>query len=137
MDSKLVTNLADGISTLNQKYKNIDWGGCGTFSYYLSEKLNNMGINNEIVYVPELNPPENCYRCDVKFEHFLVKVDDTLIDNRGFHSISNFSYRNINETYPLDKDKLREMLEDKKLWNNTFPHENWTYLAYDIINMKL
>jgi hypothetical protein len=124
-------NLIPEIQRLNQKYPKIDWGGCGTFSYYLSEKLTNMNIPNEIVYIPEKETPIGAHRCDIKFHHILVKVNDSLIDNYGISPSCNY------QTQPLDKSKLHSMLDDKKLWNNVFPHEQWDYLAYDILNLNL
>jgi len=123
-------NLLLKIKEINSKYPMIDFGGCGTFSYHLSEKLDSENIPNQIVYIPEKNTPENAYRCDVKFHHILVKVDDYMIDNHGLKFVSN-------EVLILNKEKLKNMLEDKKLWNNIFPYEQWTYLSDDILNIKL
>lgn len=128
-------DISSEIKKINHKYPMINWGGCGTFSYYLSEKLNNENIPNQIVYIPEKDTPENAYRCDIKFHHILVRVDDYLIDNNGFHPLITFD--KDYEILPLKKEKLKDMLEDKKLWNNVFPYEQWTYLSYDILNIKL
>lgn len=133
MKVQLPDNLLSEIQYLNNKYPNIDWGGCGTFSYYLSEKLNNMNIPNEIVYIPEKNTPPNAHRCDIKFVHILVRVTDNLIDNNGIKDVNKYEY----EIIPLKNQKLSSMLEDKRLWNNVFPQKKWPYLAYDILNMNL
>lgn len=125
-------DISSEIKKINHKYPMIDWGGCGTFSYFLSEKLDSEKIPNQIVYIPEKDTPENAYRCDVKFHHILVKVDDYLLDNHGVYKFSDDC-----ELLPLEKEKLKDMLEDKKLWNNVFPYEQWTLLSYDILNLKL
>lgn len=126
----MIENLLEEIEKINNKYPKIDWGGCGTFSYHLSEKLNNLNVKNQIVYVPEKETPNGAYRCDIKFHHILVKVDDYLIDNSGIRNVEE-------ELFHLENEKLKCMLEDKKLWNNVFPQEEWSYLASDIMNIKL
>lgn len=126
----MIEILLPEIKKINNKYPKIDWGGCGTFSYHLSEKLNKLNIKNQIVYTPEKETPKDAYRCDIKFHHIFVKVDDYLIDNYGIRSFEE-------EVLPLENEKLKCMLEDKKLWNNIFPHEEWTPLAKDIMNIKL
>lgn len=118
------------IKKINNKYPKIDWGGCGTFSYHLSEKLNKLNIKNQIVYIPEKETFKDAYRCDIKFHHIFIKVDDYLIDNYGIRSFEE-------EVLTLENEKLKCMLEDKKLWNNIFPYEEWDPLARDIMNIKL
>jgi hypothetical protein len=126
----IIESLLPQIKKINDKYPKIDWGGCGTFSYHLSEKLNKLNIKNQIVYTPEKETPEGAYRCDIKFHHIFVKVDNYLIDNYGINSFEK-------EVLSLENEKLKLMLEDKKLWNNVFPHEKWDPLAKDIMNIKL
>lgn len=126
----MIEILLPEIKKINNKYPKIDWGGCGTFSYHLSEKLNELNIKNQIVYTPEKKTPKDAYRCDIKFHHILVKVDDYLIDNYGIRSFEE-------EVLPLENEKLKCMLEDKKLWNNIFPHEEWIPLAIDIMNIRV
>ena len=126
----IIENLLPEIEKINIKYSKIDWGGCGTFSYHLSEKLNKLNVKNQIVYIPEKETPNGAYRCDIKFHHILVKVDNYLIDNYGISNVEE-------EVLPLENEKLKCMLKDKKLWNNVFPHEEWSYLASDIMNIKL
>lgn len=126
----MIEILLPEIKKINNKYPKIDWGGCGTFSYHLSEKLNELNIKNQIVYTPEKKTPKDAYRCDIKFHYILVKVDDYLIDNYGIRSFEE-------EVLPLENEKLKCMLEDKKLWNNIFPHEEWIPLAIDIMNIRV
>jgi hypothetical protein len=45
--------LQKEIKRLNEKYPNIHYGGCGIFSYHLSSKLDEIGVDNELVYLPE------------------------------------------------------------------------------------
>lgn len=126
-----IKSLESEIKKINHKYPMIDWGGCGTFSYHLSRKLDSENISNEIVYIPEEKTPENAHRCDVRFQHIFVKVGDYLVDNHGYKNISNY------KVLALEKERLKDMLEDKKLWNNIFPHEKWSCLASDILDMKI
>lgn len=126
----MIENLLTEIKKINNKYPLIDWGGCGTFSYHLSEKLNSLGIENQIVYTLEKETHKDAYRCDIKFSHIMVKVDEYLIDNKGTATIKE-------EIFPLDKEKLKSMLDDKKLWNDRFPHVLWNCLADDISQIKI
>jgi hypothetical protein len=128
-----LNSLEKQILHINQKYDNkIDWGGCGTFSYYLSDTLDRNGIPNQIVYIEEENTSPFAYRCDVKFHHILVQVGDKLIDNHGVRPVNNYQ-----STKPLDKSKLEWMLSDLKLWNNVFPFEKWPDLATDLMKIKI
>ena len=127
------SSLERQILNINSKYDNkIDWGGCGTFSYALSEVLDKNSIPHEIVYVPEESPPPGAHRCDIKFNHILIKIDDILIDSLGIKKEKTYQ-----QTIKLNKFKLKDMLCDKKLWNNIFPHEKWTDLTSDILNISI
>ena len=75
-------------ATINQKYPHINFGGCGTFSYYLGsviqEKFN---IDPEYVYIESDTPPFGKPDYDVKFSHILLKIDNWLLDNNGKYTI--------------------------------------------------
>jgi hypothetical protein len=125
----LFSNLERQIKNINLKYDGlIDNGGCGMFSYALSNILMDNNIPHELVYIQ--GPGSD--RCDVKFRHILVKVEDNLIDNHGF-----WKKRLYHPTFSLSKSKLAKMLEDKQMWNDKFPHEKWTELAQDILSISL
>ena len=125
----LFSSLEKQITDLNLKYNYlIDHGGCGTFSYALSDVLTRNDVPHELVYVE--GPGSD--RCDLKFTHILVKVEDTLIDNHGL-----WEKRKYHPTYSLSKSKLVEMLDDKQIWNDKFPHEKWTDLTQDVLNISL
>jgi hypothetical protein len=125
----LFSNLEKQIENINLKYDRlIDCGGCGTFSYALSNVLIDNNVPHELVYV---EGPGSA-RCDVKFTHILVKVEDTLIDNHGIRN-----QRKYLPTYSLSKSKLAEMLDDKQIWNDKFPHEKWNNLIQDILSIAL
>ena len=125
----LFSNLEKQIENINLKYDRlIDHGGCGTFSYALSNVLVDNNVPHELVYVEGPGSPW----CDVKFTHILVKVEDTLIDNHGIRN-----QRKYLPTYSLSKSKLGKMLEDKQIWNDKFPHEKWDNLTQDILSISL
>jgi hypothetical protein len=129
------TTLINYFNDFNQKYPNINNGGCGTFSYHLSNILSKYGINNEIVYKEEINVPENAYRCDVKFEHILVKTDKCVIDNNGTYKLSLIEKEDLK---PLKKKKLKQMISDNRLWNDMFNHEiDKNNLIKDIYKIEL
>jgi hypothetical protein len=62
--------LKGKISEINNKYPNINYGGCGTFSYHLHKVLKDKyDIDTEIVYIKSPNPPGLKPDYDVKFTH--------------------------------------------------------------------
>lgn len=106
--------LRQEILKINTKYPYINYGGCGTFSYYLQKTLKDKyNIDTEICYVPG---PRCAIEYDVKFTHILVKWENILIDNNGFYFFKDYSY----ELNSLSTDKLREMINIPELWNNKF-----------------
>ena len=54
---------------------------------------------------------------DVLFSHIVVKVNDTIIDNNGLYECGSGWTTNLNK---LSEEKLKEMLDIPKLWNNKF-----------------
>ena len=66
---------------INKELPDINYGGCGTFSYHLKKVLEEKyNIKSEIYYLPG-KPAAIEY--DVLFSHIVVKVNDTIIDNNG------------------------------------------------------
>jgi hypothetical protein len=118
-------HLLKKIKDLNSKYPNINYGGCGYFSYYLhSHLLEKYNINTEIVYIESDTPPGLVPNYDIKFKHILIKWGNHFIDNNGLH-------KNL-EVSVLTKDKLEEMITINDLWNNRFDHSILSYLIRDI-----
>lgn len=106
--------LRQEILKINEKYPNINYGGCGTFSYHLHKTLKDKyNIKTEICYIPG---PSCAIEYDIKFSHILVKWENILIDNNGFYLSENYPHQLSN----LPVDKLREMINLSKLWNNKF-----------------
>lgn len=121
-----INHLKYKINEINEKYPNINYGGCGTFSYYLYKVLKEKyDVNTEIVYVPSPNPPGLKPDYDVKFSHILVKIGDEVIDNNGFHQYSDMCVN-------LPFEKLEEMVGIPELWNNRFNHQVKNELIKDI-----
>jgi hypothetical protein len=131
--------LQNKLTEINHNHPKIDWGGCGTFSYYVSNILDSIGINNQIVYIEEKDTPINAFRCEVKFTHILVKTDYCYIDNHSFYNVNDYKIWNENirgfetpELKYLDKGKLHEMLDEPRLWNNVFGEEKRYKLSEDL-----
>ena len=87
----IISKVLEILPTINQKYPHINFGGCGTFSYYLGsviqEKFN---IDPEYVYIESDTPPFGKPDYDVKFSHILLKIDNWLLDNNGkYHTYYN------------------------------------------------
>ena len=85
----LLNELMPSILNLNKKYPNINYGGCGTFSYFLHKTLKDKkNIISEFVYTPSLTAPGKRPDYDIKFTHIYVKVGDYYIDNNGIYKYS-------------------------------------------------
>ena len=85
------------------------------FSYHLRKVLEEKyNIKSEIYYLP--GPPANI-KYDVLFSHIVIKVNDTIIDNNGLYECGSEWTTNLNK---LSEEKLKEMLDIPKLWNNKF-----------------
>lgn len=121
------------LDIINKNFPNIIYGGCGIFSWTLSNILTIKGISNSIVYVLEINTPIGAYRCDVKFQHFFVCVNsggiNYYIDNNGIYLYESIIKVYNAPIYEIGINKLYSMLEDKRLWNNKFSFSNWNKLS--------
>ena len=121
--------LRQEILKINEKHPNINYGGCGTFSYHLHKLLKEKyNVETEICYIPG---PRCAIEYDVKFTHILVKWNNILIDNNGFYLRDDYSYQ-LND---LSTDKLHEMINIPELWNNKFNHHYKEELINDIYLM--
>jgi hypothetical protein len=123
--------IKNSILPLNKIHNKINYGGCGTFSYYLSSKLEELHIEHKIVYLKEKETPPNSFRCDIKFTHILIKIDDYIIDNNNYYYCNNY------ELYELEKTKLYNMLKEPRLWNNLFDEEKREKLKNDLLSLKI
>ena len=123
----IISKVLEILPTINQKYPDINFGGCGTFSYYLGsviqEKFN---IDPEYVYIESDTPPFGKPDYDVKFSHILLKIDNWLLDNNGKYD----TYYNSFKVLP--KSKLHEMIHMPELWNNVYDHSNSPNMIKDI-----
>ena len=108
-------DLRHKIEKIDSKIPNINYGGCGTFSYHLHKTLKDKyDIDSEIYYIS--GPPAGI-DYDIKFSHILLKVEDYFIDNKGLYRVDKSS---INPNNKLSTEKLKEMIGIKELWNNKF-----------------
>ena len=136
VQSRKIRYLQEQIDLIKQKYEKIDHGGCGTFSYYISEILDRSGIENQILYLEETHTPPGSFRCDIKFTHILVKTQYCYIDINGFYSLTETSSW-LNSLKPLPKNKLGEMLQETRLWNNVFDEKKRKFLAQDLLQIYI
>lgn len=109
--------LKSKIENINCKFPNINYGGCGTFSYHLQKVLSHKyNVSTEIYYIKSPNPPGLMPSYDIKFRHILVRFGDFLIDNNGLHQMP----KNDDSLAKLSTEKLEEMINIPELWNNVF-----------------
>jgi hypothetical protein len=106
------------IEEINNDLPNINYGGCGTFSYHLKKVLyEKYDMKSDIYYIPG-DPAAIHY--DILFSHILLKVDDCIIDNNGFYN-TNSPW--VKDLIPLSDTKLKEMIEIPELWNSEFHND--------------
>jgi hypothetical protein len=131
----MIYNIINNFPKLNEKYPNINYGGCGTFSYHLYKVLKDKyNIDTEIVYIKTDHAPGGKPDYDLKFSHIMLKYtnkDDTsdytfYIDNNGVYKY----LPDIIETLSLSK--LEEMISIPELWNNKFNHSMSDDLKRDL-----
>lgn len=125
-----IINLCDlerKISFLNRKYSNINYGGCGIFTYYLYKVLKyKYGVDVDVVYYPSETPPGLKPDYDVYFTHILLEIKNIcIIDNNGLYSIN----KSLSK---LSINKLEEMINIPLLWNNVFDHNDSISLIKDM-----
>src|ERR1035437_2719513 len=126
--------LNEKIQLINSKYPNINYGGCGTFSYHLSEHLEKKyNLKSEIVYIVSDAPPGLKPDYDIKFQHILIKIGEHCIDNNGYYKFT--SYSQWFQIQKLNKLKLFEMINITQLWNSRFNQQHKNNLIIDIYNI--
>lgn len=129
-NNQIIERINKNLPTINDKYPNISFGGCGTFSYYLAQNLKDKyNINTEFIYIKD-NRPENLWLdYDIHFTHIMIKLDNVFIDNNNVYNELPDYYQDY---APLPADKLKEMISTKWMWNNTFNHNDSNKLIKDI-----
>ena len=110
-----IEELKYKIQSIDSKIPNINYGGCGTFSYHLHKRLKDKyGVDSEIYY---LEGSRARIDYDIKFSHIVIKIGDYFIDNKGLYDVNTFPGYGNNKLSP---EKLEEMIGIKDLWNDKF-----------------
>jgi hypothetical protein len=116
IDDKLL-HISREIEKISRDLPDINWGGCGTFSYHLSKAMKeNHGIDSEIFYLPGA-PAAVEY--DILFSHIAIKAEGYVIDNGGFYDARSKEGW-VRDLVPLPYEKLEEMVGMPELWNSRF-----------------
>jgi len=120
----LPNHVAKKIQEINKRYPNINYGGCGAFSYYLHQTLKKKyGQEVSIVYIPCEKTPENAF--GVKFRHMMVSWKNWYIDNNGFYS-------NHSKGIEISPRTLKAMIDVPHLWNSQFEKSNTESMIEDL-----
>ncbi len=99
--------LARRINYVNNRVKNINLGGCGVFTLELYKILRfEFGIETEIVFTGWKSGRL------IKFDHIMLRHNDTWIDSKGLH--------NEGPKKTMDVHELTELVEDMTKWNHAF-----------------
>lgn len=126
----IINHIVDKLHTINDKYPNINYGGCGTFSYYLSKNIKDKyNIDTEIFYIKCDTPPGLKPDYDISFSHILVKIGDYYIDNNNKYEVC---YQQNEIFEKLEMSKLEEMINIPKLWNNIYDHSKTDELIKEL-----
>ena len=126
----IINHIVDKLHTINDKYPNINYGGCGTFSYYLSKNIKDKyNIDTEIFYIKCDTPPGLKPDYDISFSHILVKIGDYYIDNNNKYEVC---YQQNEIFEKIEMSKLEEMIKIPKLWNNIYDHSKTDELIKEL-----
>ena len=126
----MINHIVDKLPTINDKYPNINYGGCGTFSYYLSKNIKDKyNIDTEIYYIKSETPPGLYPDYDISFSHILLKLGDYYIDNNNKYEVS---YQQNDIFEKLEMSKLEEMINIPQLWNNIYDHSKTNELIKEL-----
>jgi hypothetical protein len=126
----IISKVLEILPIINQRYPNISYGGCGTFSYHLGNSIQEkFNIEPEFVYIESATAPGGKPDYDVRFSHILLKIDNWLLDNNGKYDVY------YNKCKNLPKSKLEEMIHIPELWNNIYDHSNSINMIDDISNL--
>lgn len=129
--------LGEEIKKINDKYPDINYGGCGLFAVLLYNKLKNLGYNpvicsfvyNEQAFRKsiEIYNKEGILSYELKrregFCHVILKVGDFYMDSTGVYEIVTemdefcMGYRVVEG---VSYKMILECSNKRSLWNNTF-----------------
>ena len=126
----IINHIVDKLHTINDKYPNINYGGCGTFSYYLSKNIKDKyNIDTEIFYIKCDTPPGLKPDYDISFSHILVKIGDYYIDNNNKYEVC---YQQNEIFEKIEMSKVEEMINIPPLWNNIYDHSKTDELIKEL-----
>jgi hypothetical protein len=104
--------------SVNKKVKNINFGGCGYFAYYLTDLLDSIGLEYEISTI-------NIEHEKKQITHVLIYLPDynLFLDSRGIYKGINVNGNKYFYCLPINKfiskSELRKELSAQK-WNKKF-----------------
>lgn len=123
-----ITSLDSVCKSINKEVKNINYGGCGYFAYYLSDLLDSVDIRYEIRII-------NLQFDKTRITHVLIYLPDynLFIDSTGMHNgikiKNNRFFYCFNTGTVYDKAKLRRVISSYK-WNKDFNLHDTSVLKY-------
>jgi len=115
--------LISKLKVISDSVDNINNGGCGFFALYLSDYLDKVNIQYDIVYVRDQDNEDNQYYIP---NHVIIELKNPkiFIDSRGIFNKSYVYLYGTNLSFH-SKMELKELLTCKG-WNNEFHRSDTT-----------
>jgi len=136
-----ITSMEKGLEAINDKYWNINSGGCAIFAAELCQLFNEIGVRAEIAIKSSCSNAEEITEelrqakkftlneCNMRgfwFTHVLVKVGDVYIDSRGVQENSKSKYYTH-----VTLDEMKDFAYQDG-WNPAFDREQVPAIIEDL-----
>ena len=138
------------LSVINQKYSNINRGGCGVFALYLSKELDKRNIKHDILWIgDDYHNAEKVIRntfqsnSNVTLEdfsdngiflsHVMVKIGKKFIDSEGvYKGFDNTRWSHRRVLSKMSNKELFKLVDSSHGWNDTFQRKLIPKIKKDI-----
>lgn len=131
--TKVITKLDYALEEVENKFPDINYGGCGVFALILYSELKSLGANPKLLVsigtivsmsksiVRKANQCKNLEQLDnlLDIGHIFVQVGRRYIDSTGVH-YTKYDISFTSRCIPLTVEALNTMAHNSKGWNEEF-----------------
>lgn len=144
-------DLHKQLRKIDEKYSNINAGGCGIFALALKKRLEKAGFDVDLfTFSIDRNFSDKIQNCNnslaeanargISLGHIMCRIGNTFIDSTGVYlsvkntiwDIKGFYHERISEA-----SFVKSWLKEKECWNPLFDTEQLPHILKDIKNLKL
>jgi len=144
-----VNHLDSQLKMINDKYENINRGGCCYFAKFLRDKLEqqpDLKVSYCVIFTGNFldiltNTNKSLFELNTYYDahltHVMCNINGYLIDSNGvFTSIRKTPYKGYTYGF-VSESKIKEWLEETDVWNTTFDTKYLPLIENDIKNLQL